>query len=167
MKILKNECKKSEDLMLSSSKTSTPASYGQINMASMSLANNEGLNQNIIKELLRHMVYDFSKIEQGSKWAESIRKDWTLSSYDCDRLINNGDYVSTLPKSFKKPYEDLLKEKESKKKDSKKSAPQKASKKTELDELLSANGLTRDDIKMLKARKAKTAKKKATTKKRV
>jgi hypothetical protein len=60
-----------------------------------------------------------------------------------------------------------LKAKESKKKDSKKSAPKKTSKKTELDELLSANGLTRDDIKMLKARKAKTAKKKATTKKRV
>tara|TARA_R100000008_G_scaffold45732_1_gene26874 strand:- start:1219 stop:1719 length:501 start_codon:yes stop_codon:yes gene_type:complete len=166
MKMLKSENQKPKSLMLESSSSDTHAGYGQIVKAAISLAKNEGLDQSILKELLRGMVYDFDLIAKGNKWNDSKFDKITLSSLDCDRLINNGDYVSTLPKSFKKPYEDLLKaSKGSKKKSTKSSSTKTASKKMEIDELLAANGLTRDDIETLKASKKKSTR--TSNKKRV
>ncbi len=163
MKILKTENQKPEEFILDSSSSDRSASYGQIQLACMSLSKNENLNQGTLRELLNSLVFDFDLINDGAKWNQAIRKDFKLSSLDCDRLINSkcGTYTSTLPKSFKKPYEDLLKSKKtSKKKTSSKVAPKKASKKEEIDDILDLLGITRDDVLKIKANAKKTTSKK-------
>ena len=164
MKMLKSENQKPKSLILETSKSDTHASYGQINLACMSLSKNEDLNQNILRELLRGLVYDFDLIAEGTKWNDAKLDKISLSSLDCDRLINSkdGTYISALPKSFKKPYEDLLKSKKAatKKKASSKTPTKSKTSKAELDELLSMLGITRDDVKNIKANAKKTTSKK-------
>ena len=164
MKMLKTENQKPKSLILETSKADTHASYGQINLACMSLSKNEDLNQNILRELLRGLVYDFDLIAEGTKWNDAKLDKISLSSLDCDRLINSkdGTYTSTLPKSFKKPNEDLLKSKKAatKKKASSKTPTKSKTSKGEIDELLSMLGITRDDVKNIKANAKKTTSKK-------
>ena len=71
MKMLKTENQKPKSLILETSKADTHASYGQINLACMSLSKNEDLNQNILRELLRGLVYDFDLIAEGTKWNDA------------------------------------------------------------------------------------------------